>query len=110
MGCRIKATVDGKTVTEVLGNTCKRGEEYARSECVNPVRIITTTVLTQDNDIIPVKTDKPIPRKKICELMDAINVLHPSSEDIFVGSIICKNILNTGANIVVTAPLRDRKC
>jgi len=106
MGCSIKVSLEGETVTEVSGNTCKRGEEYAKSECINPVRVITTTVSTQGGEIVPVKTDRPIPRKKISECMDAINALHPSNECVFVGSVISENILNTGANIVVTAPLK----
>lgn len=106
MGCEMTATIDGETVTKVTGNTCRRGEEYAKSECVNPVRVITTTVSTQSGKIVPVKTDTPIPRKLISECMEKINSLHPSNEDISVGNVICKNILNTGANVVVTAPLR----
>lgn len=106
IGCSLKVILEGETVTEVTGNTCKRGEEYAKSECINPVRVVTTTISTQSGDIVAVKTDRPIPRKIISECMKHINALHPLNDKIFVGSVICENILNTGANVVVTAPLR----
>jgi nucleoside-diphosphate-sugar epimerase len=33
-----------KEVISVTGNTCKRGEQYAKDECTNPVRMLTTTI------------------------------------------------------------------
>lgn len=106
MGCSIKVTLEGGSVTGVSGNTCKRGEQYAKSECTNPVRVITTTVLADSGETVPVKTDRAIPKGMMHECMEKINALHPSDKEIFVGSVILENILNTGANIVVTAPRR----
>ena len=34
MGCTLTATVENGTVTAVTGNTCPRGDSYARKECV----------------------------------------------------------------------------
>ena len=44
VGCSLKVEMDGSHVTCVSGNTCRRGEVYARKEVTNPTRIVTTTV------------------------------------------------------------------
>ena len=44
VGCSLKVEMDGSHVTRVSGNTCRRGEVYARKEVTNPTRIVTTTV------------------------------------------------------------------
>ena len=44
MGCQITVEMDGKEVMSVTGNTCKRGDVYARKEVTNPTRIVTSTV------------------------------------------------------------------
>ena len=44
MGCHLTAEVENGAVTSVTGNTCPRGDAYARRECVAPVRTVTGTV------------------------------------------------------------------
>ena len=45
MGCGITVELsDSGEILSVTGNTCKRGDAYARSECTNPVRSLATTV------------------------------------------------------------------
>ena len=44
MGCQLTATIENGVVTAVTGNTCKRGDSYARKECVAPARTVTGTV------------------------------------------------------------------
>ena len=44
LGCSVSVTMDQGKVTEVTGNTCKRGEIYARKEVTNPTRIVTSSV------------------------------------------------------------------
>ena len=44
MGCRITVEMDGEEIISVTGNTCKRGETYARTEVTAPVRTVTTTI------------------------------------------------------------------
>ena len=44
MGCQITVEMDGSEVLSVTGNTCKRGDVYARKEVTNPTRIVTSTV------------------------------------------------------------------
>ena len=44
MGCPLTVTLDGGAVVTVQGNTCPRGDAYARREVTAPTRIVTTTV------------------------------------------------------------------
>ena len=51
MGCRITVDADGMT----QGNTCKRGEVYARQEVTEPKRTLTSTIATTDGRFVPVQ-------------------------------------------------------
>ena len=44
MGCPLTVVMEAGKVTSVTGNTCKRGDIYARKEVTNPTRIVTSTV------------------------------------------------------------------
>ena len=104
IGCQLEIELENDKVTNITGNTCKRGAEYAVNECTDPRRVITTTVKTVDGRIIPVKTHKPIPKDMVFECMKAISRIHPQTNNGFsVGDVIESNILNTGADVVVCA-------
>ena len=104
MGCEICVETENEKIIAITGNTCKRGEEYASLEIINPVRVITTTVRTHSGKIIPVKTDKAIPKKCIFECMKEINRIIPDNDSFKIGDVLLENILDTGANVIVTAP------
>ena len=99
MGCSIDVELEDGKVLSVTGNTCKRGEEYARNECISPVRTITSTVRCDDGSVLSVKTDKPIPKDKIFECMKIINnaVAHLP---ISAGDVIIEDVF--GANVIAT--------
>lgn len=102
IGCQLSVTLENGTVTEVTGNTCPRGKQYAIDECTNPVRTITTTARTTNGGVIPVKTDKPIPKDLMFACMreiDSSTVSLPAH----IGDAVIENLLGTGANVVVTA-------
>lgn len=44
MGCQLRATLEDGVVTAVTGNTCPRGDAYARKECVTRSAPSTATV------------------------------------------------------------------
>ena len=44
MGCPLTVKMEHGEVVSVTGNTCKRGDIYARKEVTNPTRIVTSTV------------------------------------------------------------------
>ena len=53
IGCQLSVTLENGVVTEVTGNTCPRGKQYAIDECTHPVRTITTTARTSNGGVIP---------------------------------------------------------
>ena len=58
MGCRLTAEIEDGAVTHVTGNTCRRGEEYAKKECVAPMRTVTGTVALRG---LTAMTSTPVP-------------------------------------------------
>ncbi len=105
IGCQLSVTLENGVVTEVTGNTCPRGKQYAIDECTNPVRTITTTARTSIGGVIPVKTDRPIPKELMFECMKEIDravVTLPAE----IGDVVIENLLGTDANVVVTANMK----
>ncbi len=99
IGCSLEVEIENGEVKSVKGNTCPRGKNYAETECVAPMRTVTTTVRCDDGSVLPVKTDSPIPKEKMFELMEIINdsIAHLP---ISIGDVIIENVF--GCNIVAT--------
>ena len=99
LGCDLNVTLENGKVVSVSGNTCPRGKIYAETECTNPTRTITSTIKCDNGAVVPVKTDRPIPKEKIFELMEIINnsVAHLP---ISVGDVIIEGVF--GCNVVAT--------
>ena len=64
LGCAITVTLTDGTVSSVTGNTCPRGDAYARKEVTNPTRIVTTTVRVKGgvSPMVNVKTASDLPK------------------------------------------------
>ena len=92
-------TVDTE-LEKVTGNTCKRGEIYWLNEVKNPTRIVTSTVKIDgcDNIVVPVKTEEPIPKGMIFDVMKEINKASVKLP-IKVGDVIIEDVLGTGVSI-----------
>ena len=103
MGCRITVTMEGAEVLSVTGNTCKRGEAYAKTEITNPTRSLTSSVKVCGGvlPVVPVKSDKPVPKDMLFDCMKEINSVCVEAP-VKIGQVIIENILGTGANIVAT--------
>ncbi len=100
MGCEIEVTKT-KTGYTVTGNNCKRGETYAIQEMTEPKRIVTAILKTKNDGVLSVKTSAPVPKNLVMSVMDEINKLKVKSAKL--GDVVLKNVLNTGADIVVTS-------
>ena len=102
-GCTITVEYEGKEVYSVTGNVCKRGDEYARTEIVNPTRNIASTVKVNGgvHPVVPVKTSAPIPKTMIFDCMKEINAVTVEAP-VRLGQVIIADVLGTGVNIVAT--------
>ena len=103
MGCNLRAELDGGSILSVTGNSCKRGDEYARQECIAPVRVITASVPVVGGRLarVSVKTAAPVPKGRIFDVMDAIRTI-TAEAPVRIGDVLCENIAGTGANLVAT--------
>ena len=101
MGCPIVVEMEDGKVLSVTGNTCPRGESYARKEVTNPTRIVTTTVRVDGGKVpmINVKTEQDIPKDKIFECIAALQGVTVKAP-VHIGDIILENVADTGVNIV----------
>lgn len=104
MGCFIEVGVENGAAVYVKGNSCPRGKLYAENEVVRPLRVLTTTVRCVSGKMLPVKTDKPIPRDLIFSLMEKINAVHPTLP-ITLGDVIVKNLYDD-VNLIATKTIK----
>ena len=97
LGCELEAELDGGRVVSVTGNTCPRGKKYAEDECTAPKRTVTSTVRCVDGRLLPVKTDRPIPKESVFECMKIINnaiaPLPVSAGDVIIEDVYGSNIV-----------------
>ena len=103
LGCPIEVEVENGEILSVTGNTCKRGDKYARDELTNPVRSLTTTVKLVDGNlpVVPVKSSKPVPKDKMFDCMKLINEATIKAP-VKIGDVVIENILGLGVDIVAT--------
>ena len=98
LGCSLQAEMseDGEFLS-VTENTCPRGAVYARSECTDPQRTITTTVRCEDGSMVAVKTDRTIPKDKMFRAMERINPVVVKLP-VRIGDVLLEDVF--GSNIV----------
>ena len=99
IGCSLTVELENGEVKNVSGNTCPRGALYAKNECTNPQRTVTSTVRCIDGGMVSVKTDGTIPKGKINECMNVINSLTPDLP-IRIGDVLLEDVF--GVKLVAT--------
>jgi len=107
-GCEMTVTKIGDTF-QVEGNQCKRGEKYAIEEFTAPKRILTTTLQVKNGvlPLIPVRTDKPIPKERLFDCMKYLSsIIVPAP--IKMGQVLVKNVLGLNANIIASRDLGEK--
>lgn len=100
IGCQIKVTVENGKVLSVRGNGCPRGKVYAEAEVVCPKRVVTSTVRAENGEMIPIKTDKPVRKDAIFDVMKKINAT-VCKMPVALGDVLVENI-SDDANLIVT--------
>lgn len=108
LGCAIQVKMENGEITEVTGNTCKRGDDYARKEVTHPTRIVTSTVRVMNGNpaMVSVKTEHDIPKEKIMDIMHCINEVQVKAP-VHIGDVILENAAGTGVNIVATKDVAE---
>lgn len=108
LGCPLTATIDGENIS-VQGNTCKRGEDYAVKEILNPSRIVTSSirVIGGETAMVSVKTARDIPKGKIMDVMKEIRQTRVHAP-VHIGDVLIKNCAGTSVDIVATKQVKKQ--
>lgn len=101
MGCPMTVTLESGSVVSVEGNTCKRGDDYARREVIAPTRILTTTVSVSGGEraTVPVKTAGEVPKALLLDCARALRNVTLAAP-IHAGDIVVCNLLDTGVDVI----------
>ena len=105
LGCPLTVTLEEGKVTAVTGNTCPRGDAYARKEVTAPTRIVTGSVMVSGSRdgrcTVCCKTARDIPKSKIFDVARSLKgVTVPAP--IHIGDVLISNAAGTGVDIIAT--------
>jgi len=103
LGCPLTVEMEGNEVKSVAGNTCPRGDAYAKKELTNPTRIVTSTVRVAGGKLamVSVKTQSDIPKGKIFDCVKALKDVEVTAP-VKIGDVIVENVAGTGVNVIAT--------
>ena len=103
LGCPLTVEMEGNEVKSVAGNTCPRGDAYAKKELTNPTRIVTSTVRVAGGKLamVSVKTESDIPKGKIFDCVKALKDVEVNAP-VKIGDVIVENVAGTGVNVIAT--------
>lgn len=103
-GCHLH--VDEANGYQVTGNGCPRGAEYGKIELTHPTRVVTSTVRCAGGRYprCPVKTDRPVPKERIFDVMRALDGVELAAP-VRTGQVVLENVCGTGADVVATRNL-----
>lgn len=104
MGCQLDVTIPtptDPTSFTVTGNTCPRGDAYARKELTTPERTLTCTVavIGGSRPLVSAKTNGEVPKEKLLDCMQTIKRLTVTAP-IHTGDVLVHDLLETGVNLV----------
>ena len=103
LGCALTVEMNGCEVVSVTGNTCKRGDDYARKEVTNPTRIVTSSVKVEDGVLaaVSVKTKEDIPKGKIFDCVKALKDVCVKAP-VAIGDVVLADVAGTGVDVIAT--------
>ena len=105
--CTLSVDIENCRVIKVSGNECPKGEKYAVSEIENPTRVLTSVVLAEGLPIkmVPVRTDKPIPKTKMSAAMEEIKKIKVRAP-VKVGDVIIDDLLGLEVKVIATRTVK----
>jgi CxxC motif-containing protein len=112
-GCQLRIQIqEGEKlkVTDVTGNLCDKGPEWARQEIVNPMRTISSSILVEQGDfpMVSVRTDSPISLKNIFDVMKEIKLVRLKAP-VKIGDIVIEKVLGLSCNIIATRNVQKQE-
>ncbi|MDA3901994.1 MAG: DUF1667 domain-containing protein [Desulfuromusa sp.] len=106
MSCPLELTIVDGEIREITGNSCKRGEDYARQEYTAPSRMVSTTITCTSGlwPRLPVKTATAVPKDKVIAIVRILHAIEIEAP-VQMGQIILDNIADTGVAVTATRSL-----
>ena len=103
MGCQLTAELAGGEVISVCGNTCARGEAYARKECAHPARTVTVTVRCEGGvlPVVSVRRADEVPKEKVFDVARALGAVTVRAP-LHIGDVVLADAAGTGVAVVAT--------
>lgn len=110
LGCALTVTMEDGKVGQVFGNTCPRGDTYARKEMTNPTRTVTSTIRVSNGHlpVVSVKTASDIPKEKITDVMNTIRGITVPAP-VRIGDVLLPDAAGTGVSVVATKEIRRKE-
>ena len=110
MGCEIEVMIaDDGRIASVTGNTCRRGDVYARKEIEAPRRIVTSTIKVTGSlegaSCVSCKTETDIPKEKIFDVISELKDITCVCP-VNIGDIVLSNAAGTGVDVIATSNVR----
>ena len=108
VGCELEVTLENDEILEVEGNTCKLGLDYAEQELFDPRRMVATTVKVKNgyHPLVPVYTEKPVPKPKIFDVLSEIRKVEVEAP-IKINDVIIEDVVGTGINVIASRDLPE---
>ncbi len=103
LSCELTATVEDGVVTNVTGNSCPRGAQYAKEELTAPTRMLTATVRIEGGrlPLLPVVSAKKLPKGRVNDCAEALRSVSVKAP-VRTGDVIAADILGLGVDIVAS--------
>ena len=103
LGCEITASLEDGAVVSISGNSCPRGEKYAREELTAPQRMLTMTVriLQGKLPLLPVVSAQALPKERIMDCARALRRV-TAEAPVRAGDVIVPNLLGLGVDILAS--------
>lgn len=106
LGCGLTVTLENGEVIKVEGNTCPRGEAYAKTEVKDPRRVFASTVRVTDGKlpVCPIRSKTPAPKAKLADIAKEVANLNVKAP-IKIGQVLIHNVCGTDVDIVASRDL-----
>jgi CxxC motif-containing protein len=110
IGCEVTILHKEGIITNMEGHQCKKGIEYVKEELFDPKRTLTTTMIVRDGELplVSVKTNRPIPKDRLFEVMDCISEIEIDAP-LEIGDVLVESVLGLDADIVATKKVDREK-
>ncbi|MDR2647011.1 MAG: DUF1667 domain-containing protein [Oscillospiraceae bacterium] len=104
LGCGLRVELDDmNNILSITGNTCKRGEAYARTEITNPMRSFTSTVRVNGGNapFVSVKSKTAMPKDLLFAAAEATRGVILQAP-VAIGDCVIADVAGCGVDLVAT--------